>query len=72
MKEGKLSSAIAKRLQLKETVGKVLWHSLDENGNIGEYDMKFGDTVVQRILPEHIEPVVTEAHAHAKRDDRLE
>ena len=71
MKEGRLSSAVAERLQLKETVGKVLWHSLDENGNIGEYDMKFGDTVVQRILPEHVEPTEEKLHEHApqKRDD---
>ena len=71
MKEGRLSSAVAERLQLKETVGKVLWHSLDENGNIGEYDMKFGDTVVQRILPEYVEPVVVQEHMHPpqKRND---
>jgi hypothetical protein len=71
MEEGRLSSAIAERLQLKETVGKVLWHSLDKNGNIGEYDMKFGDIVVQRILPEHVEPVVLQEHEHSpqKRDD---
>ena len=71
MKEGRLSSAVAERLQLKETVGKVLWHSLDENGNIGEYDMKFGDTVVQRILPEYVEPVVVQEHMHSpqKRND---
>ena len=56
---------------MKETVGKVLWHSLDKNGKIGEYDMKFGDTVVQRILPEHIEPTVLQEHEHSpqKRDD---
>ena len=70
MEEGRLSSAIAERLQLEETVGKVIWHSLDENGNIGEYDMKFGNTVVQRILPEHVEPVIVQEHQHAKRDDR--
>ena len=71
MKEGKLSSAIAERLQLKETVGKVVWHSLDEDGNIGEYDMKFGDTVVPRILPEYVEPVVVQEHVHLsqKRND---
>ena len=70
MKEGKLSSALVKRLQLKESVGKVLWHSLDENGHIGEYDMQFGNTIVQRILPEHVEPVLVEEHKHAKRNDR--
>jgi len=70
VKEGKLSSALVKRFQLKESVGKVLWHSLDENGHIGEYDMQFGDMIVKGLLPENIEPVVVEAHEHAKRDDR--
>ena len=70
MKEGKLSSALVKRFQLKESVGKVLWHSLDENGHIGEYDMQFGDTIVKGLLPENIEPVVVQEHKHFKRDDR--
>jgi hypothetical protein len=71
MTEGMLSSAIAKRLQLKESVGKVLWHSLDENGNIGEYDMRFGDTIVQRILPEYVKPTKSKSHSHKsqKRKD---
>ena len=62
---------MVERLQLKESVGKVLWHTLDENGNIGEYDMKFGDTVVQRILPEHVKSTKEKLHEHApqKRDD---
>ena len=70
MKEGKLSSALVKRFQLKESVGKVLWHSLDKNGRINEYDMQFGDTVVKGLLPENIEPVVVQEHKHFKRDDR--
>jgi len=70
MKEGKLSSALVKRFQLKESVGKVLWHSLDENGRINEYDMQFGDTIVKGLLPENIEPVVVQEHKHFKRDDR--
>ena len=59
------------RYQLKESVGKVLWHSLKEDGTIGEYDMKFGNTVVQRILPEHVTPLLVQEHQHTaqKRDD---
>jgi len=70
MKEGKLSSALVKRFQLKESVGKVLWHSLDKHGRINEYDMQFGDTIVKGLLPENIEPVVVQEHKHFKRDDR--
>ena len=70
MTEGKLSSALVKRFQLKESVGKVLWHSLDKHGRINEYDMQFGDTIVKGLLPENIEPVVVQEHKHFKRDDR--
>ena len=50
--------------------GVVLWHSLNENGDIGVYDMKFGDTIVRNLLAEDIEPVVLEEHSHAmQRDD---
>ena len=71
MKEGKLSSALVKHFQLNESVGKVLWHSLDECGRIGEYDMKFGDTVVRGLLPEEVAPVVVQEHGHPpqKRDE---
>ena len=49
MEEGKLSSALIERYQLKESVGKVLWHSLDKDGQIGVYDMKFGDTIIRNL-----------------------
>ena len=64
MKEGKLSSALVKQYQLKESVGKVLWHSLDENGYIGEYDMQFGDIVLEGILPEDVKPTKEKVHEH--------
>jgi hypothetical protein len=72
MKEGKLSSALVKQFQLNESVGKVLWHSLDEYGRIGEYDMKFGDTVIRGLLPEEITPVVEQTHSHepTERNDK--
>jgi hypothetical protein len=72
MKEGRLSSALVQRFQLKESVGKVLWHSLDEDGYIGEYDMQFGDIVLEGIYPEDVQPVVLQEHGHStqfKRDD---
>jgi len=64
---------MVKKYQLNESVGKVLWHSLDKNGRIGEYDMKFGDTIVKGLLPEEITPVVLKEHSDeghtAKRDE---
>jgi hypothetical protein len=71
MKEGKLSSALMERYRITENnaVGKVLWHSLNENGEIGVYDMKFGDIIVRNLLAEDIEPQVVQEHVHNKRDD---
>ena len=70
MDEGKLSSALQERYGIKQedAVGKVLWQSLNENGQIGVYDMKFGNTVVRNLLSEDIEPVLVKEHMHAKRD----
>ena len=51
MKEGKLSSALQERYGISEenAVGKVLWHSLNENAQIGVYDMKFGNTIIKNF-----------------------
>jgi len=67
MTEGKLSSALVKRFQLKESIGKVLWHSLDKYGRIGEYDMQFGDIVLEGVDPKDVEPVLEQSHSHPKQ-----
>ena len=70
MKEGRLSSALQERYGIKNPVGKVLWHSLNESGEIGIYDMKFGDTIVRNLLAEDVKPIIEGDHEHpAKRDD---
>ena len=75
MKEGKLSSALMKRygISKKNAKGTVLWHSLNEQGEIGVYDMKFGNTIVRNLLAEDIEnALILEHHpeaAHGMRDD---
>ena len=71
MKEGKLSSTLMKRYGITEenAVGKVLWHSLNESGEIGVYDMQFGNTIVRNMLAEDIEPEIVQEHKHAKRDE---
>ena len=53
----------------EDAQGEVLWHSLNENAEIGVYDVKFGNTVVRNLLAEDVTPVVTEAHMHGNRDD---
>tara|TARA_R110002073_G_scaffold149886_2_gene303874 strand:+ start:200 stop:442 length:243 start_codon:yes stop_codon:yes gene_type:complete len=62
MKEGRLSSALQERYGIKNPVGKVLWHSLNESGKIGVYDMKFGNTIVRNLLSEDIEATIEEGH----------
>jgi hypothetical protein len=71
MKEGKLSSALMERYGIseKDAVGTVLWHSLNESGEIGVYDMKFGDTVIRNLTEADIEEVTVNEHKHNKRDD---
>ena len=56
MKEGKLSSALQERygINKKNAVGKVLWHSLNESGQIGIYDMKFGDTIIRNLTEKDV------------------
>ena len=53
----------------ENAIGKVLWHSLNENSNINSYDIKFGDIVVRNLLPEDFQPVLMREHKHHKRDD---
>ena len=64
MKEGRLSSDLQERYGIsnKDAVGKVLWHSLNENGDIGVYDMKFGNTIVRNLLAENIEESDVKEH----------
>ena len=62
MKEGRLSSALQERYGIKNPVGKVLWHSLSESGEIGVYDMKFGDTIVRNLLAEDVSPEIIKEH----------
>ena len=75
MKEGRLSSDLQERYGIsdKDAVGKVLWHSLNENGDIGVYDMKFGNTVVRNLLREEVEAVEEGTHwPPSKRDEKDE
>lgn len=72
MKEGRLSSALMERYGINEedSVGTVLWHSLNESGEIGVYDMKFGDTVIRNLTEADVEATIEEGHGHEpKRDD---
>ena len=64
MKEGRLSSDLQERYGFTESnaVGKVLWHSLNESGQIGVYDMKFGDTIIRNLTESDIDNRIVEGH----------
>ena len=69
LNHGKLSSALQERYGISEenAVGEVLWHSLNENGDIGVYDMKFGDTIIRNLTEADIEEGHESGH---KRDEK--
>ena len=68
MKEGRLSSDLMERYGITEehAIGKVLWHSLNESGNISHYDMRFGDTIVRNLMAEEVDGIV---EGHESRDE---
>ena len=68
MKEGRLSSDLMERYGITEehAVGKVLWHSLNESGDISHYDMRFGDTIVRNLMAEEVDGI---AEGHNSRDE---
>ena len=65
MKEGRLSSDLQERYGIpnKDAIGKVLWHSLNKNGQVGVYDMKFGNTIIRNL---------TEADINEKKKKKSE
>ena len=70
LNNGKLSSALQERYGIADDdlVGEVLWHSLNESGETGVYDIKFGDTIIRNLTEADIEPVTINEHKHARRD----
>jgi len=50
----------------QDATGKVLWHSLNENSEIGVYDMKFGNTIIRNLTEGDLVEGIKKAH---KRDD---
>jgi len=76
LNHGKLSSTLQERYGISEedSVGTVVWHSLNENGEIGVYDMRFGDTIIRNLTEADLtEKVMKEKHgkrdAHGERDE---
>ena len=67
-----MSSTLQERYGITEenAIGEVLWHSLNESGEIGVYDMKFGDTIIRNLTEADIEDGVLKEHGDPKRDTK--
>ena len=48
-------------------VGKVLWHSLTEDGKVERVNIKFGKNVYENVDVKHLNPIDEASHSHPKR-----
>jgi len=53
-----------------EGIGKVVWHSLSEDGKVEIVDIKFGDKTYENISVDQLKPVKMEAHGHPADNDK--
>jgi len=50
----------------EDSNGTVLWHSLNESGEIGVYDMKFGNTIIRNLTEtDLVEKKKKKLHEHS-------
>jgi hypothetical protein len=54
----------------KDAVGKCVWHSLTEGGDIGHYDVEFGSQLIENIPSAKLEILHEARHAHEARDSK--
>tara|TARA_B100001094_G_C17724071_1_gene573380 strand:- start:351 stop:581 length:231 start_codon:yes stop_codon:yes gene_type:complete len=50
-------------------VGKVLWHSLTESGEVEVVKIKFGNKVYENVSVKHLNPTDLQEHSHNTRQD---
>ena len=50
-------------------VGKVLWHSLTEDGKVETVNIKFGNKVYEGVSVKHLKPIKMQEHMHNNRQD---
>jgi len=53
-----------------EGVGKVVWHSLSEDGKVEIVDIKFGNKTYENVSVDKLKPVKMEAHGHPADNDK--
>ncbi len=48
-------------------MGKVVWHSLERDGTINRYDIKFGKKILKNVPSALVESVKEHTHEHEER-----
>ena len=55
-----------------EGVGKVLWHSLTEDGKVEIVNIKFGNKVYEGVSVKHLNPTDESSHSHSRTGKELD
>ena len=55
-----------------EGVGKVLWHSLTEDGKVEVVDIQFGDKKYENVSVKHLNPTDESSHSHKRTGKELD
>ncbi len=55
-----------------EGVGKVLWHSLTEDGKVEFVNIKFGNKVYENVSVKHLNPTDESHHSHSRSGKELD
>tara|TARA_B100001778_G_scaffold246465_1_gene206661 strand:+ start:795 stop:1814 length:1020 start_codon:yes stop_codon:yes gene_type:complete len=53
-------------------VGKVLWHSLTEDGKVEVVDIQFGDKKYENVSVKHLNPTDESSHSHKRTGKELD
>ena len=48
----------------EDAYGEVLWHSLNESGEIDSYDMKFGTTIIRNLSEDDLDEKKKKKRTH--------
>jgi hypothetical protein len=66
------SSAIKENLNIGDNeIGKVVWHTLTEDGKIEFYDIKFGNKMIYNVPESEIVTESVTEHMHETREKRI-
>ena len=53
-------------------MGKVLWHSLTEDGRVEIVNIKFGNKIYEGVSVKHLKPIKMQEHKHNRTGKELD